>query len=74
MNRSRFKQRQPRQTALVTCHCHAKPALFGHWDSLTEAARTEFAINGPIPCEGLGRVGQWCEGCRFGVVEDPENV
>lgn len=74
MSSTRFKQREPRRSTIVECHCYAKQALFKPWEQMTEAAKAEFDKNGPIPCEGGGLPGEWCAGCRFGKVGDPEDV
>ena len=69
-----FRQRKPRRSTTVQCDCFASPILFEPWDQMPENARQEFKINGPIPCEGGGLPGQWCEGCRFGKVHEPDEL
>lgn len=71
MKRQKFKLKQPRRvdTILITAQCFADPVLFLPWDEMTSEARDEFDVNGPIPCEGGGVPGEWCEQCRFGNVE-----
>lgn len=59
----------PREISFWECACHAPEDLIGEWDVLSDAAKQEFEDNGPIPCEGNGWTGPWCEGCRFGSVE-----
>ena len=68
----KFLQRKPRLSATVLCECYASPILFEPWYQMPEAARQEFEINGPIPCQGGGVPGEWCAGCRFGKVHEPE--
>lgn len=72
-NQNDYSQREPRAASMVVCHCHAQPVLFLPWDKMPKAAQQEFAINGPIPCEGGGLPGPWCADCRFGVVTSPEH-
>jgi hypothetical protein len=69
-----FRQKKPRASSAVRCDCHAKPVLFRPWEKMPEAAKREFKINGPIPCEGGGIPGEWCAGCRFGKVYEPEAI
>jgi|CXWL01.1.fsa_nt_gi hypothetical protein len=69
-----FKRRFPRLTTQVLCECFAKDVLFKPWDKMPKSAQEEFEKNGPIPCEGGGVPGQWCERCRFGKVREPETV
>ena len=54
---------------LVTAMCHAARGLFLAWDEMEPEGRDEFNLNGPIPCEGGGVPGEWCEECRFGTVD-----
>ena len=70
--KSRFHQKSPRLEMQIIVECHAKPALFFPWDKMTKAAKAEFEKNGSIPCEGGGRPGIWCDGCRFGHLNEPE--
>jgi hypothetical protein len=58
--------KRPRAWAVVLFECHARDSLFGPWEDMTAADRNEFIENGPIPCEGGGVPGSWCENCRFG--------
>ena len=67
-----FKQKTPRCESNVRCQCLAKPVLFLDWDKMPKSAQQEFTKNGPIPCEGGGVPGPWCEECRFGKVLEPE--
>ena len=71
MPRRKHYLKTPRRTdaILVTASCHAAPGLFLDWDDMTSEHRDEFDLHGPIPCEGGGVPGEWCEGCRFGNVE-----
>lgn len=69
--KSKFYQSKPRAVTTVECECHAAPELFKQWEDLSKAARREFKVNGPIPCEGGGLPGEWCAGCRFGKVHEP---
>lgn len=61
-----FLQETPRASQGLVAHCYAMPALFLPWEELSPAARQEFTTHGPIPCEGSGAVGVWCQSCRFG--------
>lgn len=67
-----FRQKLPRQTAIMIYQCFAKPVLFLPWDDMPKTAQREFKKNGPIPCEGGGMPGEWCLNCRFGAVEVSE--
>lgn len=67
-----FTQKKPRREMNVRCQCFAKPILFIGWDNMPADAKEEFETNGPIPCEGGGLPGEWCAGCRFGKVLEPE--
>ena len=71
---SSFRQKFPREESDVRCQCFAKSDLFLDWDDMSLAAKNEFARNGPIPCEGSGTPGIWCDGCRFGKVLKPEVI
>jgi hypothetical protein len=62
-----------RAHALILFSCIADDALFLEWEDLSEASKQEFEDNGPIPCEGRGFAGIWCERCRFGQTEELEN-
>lgn len=68
-NEYRLKQPRSVDTILVTATCYAAPVLFIRWDDMPKGAKDEFDRNGPIPCEGGGTPGEWCEQCRFGQVE-----
>ena len=72
MAKSKFKTAMPREIGTIQVQCFAKPVLFGKWDEMPQAARDEFANNGPIPCEGGGKLGTWCDGCRFGSVSQAD--
>jgi hypothetical protein len=63
-----MRQEKVRRESDVTFQCFGKPELFGPYEKMTEAAKEEFENNGPIPCEGGGRPGFWCVGCRFAEV------
>ena len=69
-----FRQKKPRLETDVRCQCFADPVLFLKSEDLPKNAIAEFKKNGPIPCEGSGWPGVWCEGCRFGKVLPPEGV
>jgi hypothetical protein len=69
-----FRQSKPRRQTDVRCQCFADPVLFVGWEKMPDSARNEFNQNGPIPCEGGGLPGEWCQGCRFGAVLPPEDV
>ena len=66
-----FKQKSPRESTNTLVECYAKPILFEPWENLSEEVKYEFMTNGPIPCEGGGVPGMWCDGCRFGKVYEP---
>ena len=68
-NKFRRKVARETKTVLITAECLADPGLFLDWDEMTSEARDEFDVNGPIPCEGGGVPGEWCEQCRFGEVD-----
>ena len=68
-----FRLDTARRTTTVRCRCMADPCLFLPWEALSAAAKKEFHKNGGIPCEGGGLPGEWCAGCRFGVVDEPED-
>ena len=70
--KSRYRQTRPRSIAMLTVECFAAPALFKPWEKMTAGQQNEFAANGPIPCEGGGLPGEWCAGCRFGKISEPE--
>ena len=65
---SDYRKTTKRATAEIVADCFADPRLFVGWDKMTDAERNEFTVNGPIPCEGGGIPGTWCDGCRFGEV------
>lgn len=69
-----FLLSKPRLSTNVRCDCHADAELFLPWEKLSTAAKREFSKNGPIPCEGGGMPGEWCVGCRFGVIFSPETI
>ena len=71
---SKFYTAEPRRETDTRVECHAMPELFLPWDEMSKAAQNEFTKNGSIPCEGGGVPGIWCDGCRFGVVAEPEDV
>lgn len=73
-NRSKYLQAEPRASSMTFAECFAAPELFQPWEQMTKAARREFSVNGPIPCEGGGVPGEWCARCRFGKVGEPELV
>jgi hypothetical protein len=66
-----FRQKQPRAESEIIATCYAKPVLFMELDDMPQDAKDEFEKNGPIPCEGGGVPGVWCNRCRFGEVSDP---
>ncbi len=70
---NKFFQKEPRHETVTLASCHASPKLFIEWDKMSKAAKNEFETNGPIPCEGGGVPGFWCDGCRFGKIGDPED-
>jgi len=63
---NKFRLSTIRRKAELEAQCFADPELFKPWDQMTAAAKSEFDKNGPIPCEGGGVPGEWCNGCRFG--------
>lgn len=67
-NKFRLKIARETTTILITAECFADPVLFLDWDEMPLGARGEFEVRGPIPCEGGGVPGEWCEQCRFGNV------
>lgn len=69
-----FKQKMVRLATNVQCDCYAKPSLFKPWEKLSQSAKNEFLIHGPIPCGGGGVPGIWCADCRFGKLHDPQEV
>lgn len=71
--KTKFLQNSPRAESTVLCQCYGAPELFLAWDDMPRAVRQEFEKNGPIPCEGGGVPGPWCEDCRFGKVHEPED-
>jgi hypothetical protein len=38
-------------------------------DTIPDEVNAELIANGPIPCEGQGYLGYWCDECRFGRVQ-----
>lgn len=72
MAKNKFLLKEPRCITDTRAYCYASPELFKSWASMSKAARKEFDKNGPIPCEGGGIPGQWCDMCRFGTVDEPE--
>lgn len=71
---SNFRLDHPRLSTKVVCHCYASPELFLRWEDTSPEAKLEFEQNGSIPCEGGGLPGEWCCGCRFGELEEPEDI
>ncbi len=72
--KSKFRLKTIRRETSSIAECYASPDLFVDWDKASKAAKNEFEVNGPIPCEGGGLPGFWCEGCRFGGLLPPEDV
>ena len=69
-----YRQSLPRRITVVRCECFADPVLFLPWDQMPVDVQQEFRVNGSIPCEGGGLPGDWCAGCRFGKVHNPEDA
>lgn len=68
----KFIRPTPRSTCNQDFHCYAANELFLPWDQLSQRAKDEFDNNGPIPCEGGGVPGPWCDNCRFGSIGEPD--
>lgn len=64
---SKYRNNNARAKATLVAECYADPCLFRA--DLTRDEMNEFVVNGPIPCEGGGVPGEWCDGCRFGQLE-----
>lgn len=69
----KYRMDEPRRETDTRAECYADERLFLPWDDMPKAIQNEFTKNGPIPCEGGGVPGQWCDACRFGVVHAPED-
>jgi hypothetical protein len=69
-----FRLLTARRITDTRASCYADPRLFEEWDTLSKDAKLEFIKNGPVPCEGGGTPGQWCDSCRFGHVDAPDDV
>lgn len=69
---SAFRIKEPRAKSTLEAECYAHPRLFLPYEQLNKAERREFDTNGPIPCEGGGTPGEWCNGCRFGGLQTIE--
>lgn len=54
---------EARSIGEVVIACHAPDDYFE--DDISDEVDAECAANGPIPCEGGGYVGLWCQDCRF---------
>lgn len=63
---SKRKKSVCRCSSTTRAYCYADEQLFLPWEEMNEKSRLEFTLNGPIPCEGGGVPGFWCEACRFG--------
>lgn len=62
-----FRTQKPRRTVQLTFRCFGAPDLF--LSEISESVRKDMRKRGPIPCEGGGRLGEWCAECRFGKLE-----
>lgn len=60
-----YRRKNPRAQTELVIQCMAEPRLFLDWDKMTPKERDEFKQHGSIPCDGGGRPGEWCFGCRF---------
>jgi len=69
-----FRLATARRQTDTRVECFADPELFKPWGEMSSKAKQEFDVNGPIPCEGGGLPGLWCDGCRFGHVNEPDDV
>lgn len=69
-----FRMTTPTRATRIECTCFADPVLFLDWDEVPAEAQNEISVNGPIPCEGGGLPGEWCQDCRFGKLSDPEEL
>lgn len=58
---------KPRAVKTIEFQCFASPKFFLAWEDTPQIVKDEIKANGPVPCEGGGVVGAWCESCRFGV-------
>lgn len=58
-------QDEARDTGWVEFECHAPEGYFLAWEKVPDEFKAEIEDAGPIPCEGGGAIGTWCEDCRF---------
>ena len=65
-----YRKDVPRSESQVVCQCFGDPVLFGKWEEMPILVQAHFVEHGPIPCSGSGNTGVWCDGCRFGSIEE----
>lgn len=63
----RFKLDTPRTFANTVVECYGSPELFEQNPS--REVEDACMQDGPIPCEGSGVLGLYCQDCRFGLIE-----